>query len=128
MLSNFTQLQEETIGLGEEYRENNMLPCPELMNYMELHFNKHACFTYGTDDKLASFYAASVYYRAGIPKGLHIRREILEKFLRKKGYTMYWLISAERQLIVGSTALPNYKTYSFCAKYREGGSATWIKE
>lgn len=128
MLSNFTQLQEDIMGLADEYRENNMLPCPEIMDTMDLHFKRHACFTYGTDDKLASFYAATVYYRAGIPKGLHIRREILEKFLRKKGYSMYWLISAERQLIVGSTALPNYKTYSFCAKYREGGAVTWIKE
>ncbi len=41
---------------------------------------------------------------------------------------MYWIISAERQLIVGTTVVPNYKNYSFCAKYVEGGKLIWIKE
>lgn len=128
MLTNYIQLQENVIGLGNEYIEENMLPCPELMNTMDLHYNRHACFTYGTDDLLASFYASSEHYRAGIPKGLHLRRTILEEFLQTQGYTLYWLISAERQLMAGITALPNYKTYSFCAKYDEGGKIIWIKK
>ncbi len=128
MLTNYTQLQEDTMGLGDEDMEENMLPCPELMNTMGLHFKGHACFTYGMDNQLASFYASTVHYRAGIPKGLHFRRTVLEKFLRAKGYTLYWTISAERQLIAGVTALPNYKTYSFCVKYGEGGKLIWIKE
>lgn len=127
MLTSFSQLQEDTMGLDEEYNESNKLPCPELMNTMELHFKGHSCFTYGADKKLASFYAATTHYRAGIPKGLHIRRTVLERFLKIKGYTMYWTISAERQLIVGTTVVPNYKTYSFCAKYSEGGKLIWIK-
>lgn len=128
MLTNYTQLQEEAMGLGDEYKEENMLPCPELMNTMELHFKGHACFTYGTDDQLASFYASTIHYRAGIPQGLHLRRTVLEEFLHTKGYTLYWTISAERQLIAGVTVAPNYKTYSFCAKYGEGGKVDWIKE
>lgn len=128
MLTNYTQLQEETMGLGDEYTEENILPCPELMNTMKLHFKGHACFTYGTEEHLASFYASTIHYRAGIPKGLHIRRTVLEEFLRTKGYSLYWTISAERQLIVGTTVEPNYKTYSFCAKYGEGGNVNWIKE
>ncbi len=128
MLTNYTQLQENTMGLGNEYVEENMLPCPELMNTMELHFKGHACFTYGMDDQLASFYASTGHYRAGIPKGLHLRRTVLEKFLRAQGYTMYWTISAERQLVIGATPVPNYKTYFFCAKYGEGGKVDWIKE
>lgn len=128
MLTNYTQLQEEAIGFGDEYKGENMLPCPELMSTMQLHFKSHACFTYGKEDRLASFYASTIHYRAGIPKGLHIRRTLLEEFLRTKGYTMYWTISAERQLIVGATAIPKYKTYSFCAKYGEGGKVNWIKE
>lgn len=128
MLTNYTQLQEDTMGLGDEYREENMLPCPKLMNTMELHFKGHACFTYGMENHLASFYASTIHYRAGIPKGLHIRRTVLEEFLRTKGYTLYWTISAERQLIVDATVVPNYKTYSFCAKYGEGGNVNWIKE
>ena len=127
MLTNYTQLQEETMGLGDEYVEDNMLPCPELMTTMGLYFKGHACFTYGTDNQLASFYASTVHYRAGIPQGLHLRRTVLEEFLRTKGYTLYWTISAERQLIVGATVAPNYKTYSFCAKYSEGGKINWIK-
>lgn len=127
MVSNYTQLQENVIGLGDEYLEENILPCPELMNTMDLHFRNHACFTYGIDNLLASFYASTGHYRAGIPKGLHLRRTVLEEFLRTKGYTLYWFISAERQLIVGGTALHNYKTYSFCAKYVEGGNVIWIK-
>ena len=128
MLTNFTQLQENVIGLGRDYIEENMLPCPELMNTMNLHFNRHACFTYGTDDLLASFYVSNGHYRAGIPKGLHLRRTVLEEFLRTKGYALYWTISAERQLIVGTTVAPNYKTYFFCAKYIEGGKVKWIKD
>lgn len=128
MVSNYTQLQENVIGLGNEYIEDNILPCPELMNTMNLHFKSHACFTYGIDNLLASFYASTGHYRAGIPKGLHLRRTVLEKFLHTKGYTLYWFISAERQLIVGTTALPNNKTYSFCAKYVEGGNVIWIKD
>ena len=128
MLTNYIQLQEEAMGLGDEYKEENMLPCPELMNTMELHFKGHACFTYGTDDQLASFYASTIHYRAGIPQGLYLRRTVLEEFLHTKGYTLYWTISAERQLIVGVTVVPNYKTYSFCAKYGEGGKVDWIKE
>lgn len=127
MLTNYTQLQEDAIGLGDEYKGENMLPCPELMSTMQLYFKSHACFTYGKDDRLASFYASTIHYRAGIPKGLHIRRTVLEEFLHTKGYTMYWTISAERQLIVGATAIPKYKTYSFCAKYGEGGNVNWIK-
>ena len=95
---------------------------------MELHFKGHACFTYVMENHLASFYASTIHYRAGIPKGLHIRRTVLEEFLRTKGYTLYWTISAERQLIVDATVVPNYKTYSFCAKYGEGGNVNWIKE
>lgn len=128
MTTRFYQLQEDTMGLNDEYKESNKLPCPDLMNTMGLHFKGHSCFTYGSDNKLASFYASTIHYRAGIPKGLHIRRTILEKFLKAKGYTMYWLISAERQLIVGTTVVPNYKNYSFCAKYVEGGKLTWIKD
>ena len=128
MLTNYTQLQEDAMGLGDEYREENMLPCPKLMNTMELHFKGHACFTYVMENHLASFYASTIHYRAGIPKGLHIRRTVLEEFLRTKGYTLYWTISAERQLIVDATVVPNYKTYSFCAKYGEGGNVNWIKE
>lgn len=127
MLTNYTQLQEDALGLGEEYKGENMLPCPELMNTMQLHFKGHACFTYGADDSLASFYASTIHYRAGIPKGLHLRRTVLEEFLHTKGYTMYWAISAERQLLAGGAALPNYKTYSFCAKYGKGGKVNWIK-
>lgn len=110
------------------FTESNKLPCPELMNTMELHFKGHSCFTYGRDNKLTSFYASTMQYRAGIPKGLHIRRTVLEEFLKSKGYTMYWMILAERQLIVGATPIPNYKTYSFCAKYEDGGKVTWVKE
>ena len=128
MTTRFSQLQEDTMGLNDEYKESNKLPCPELMNTMGLHFKGHSCFTYGPDNKLASFYASTIHYRAGIPKGLHIRRTVLEKFLKAKGYTMYWLISAERQLIVGATVVPNYKNYSFCAKFVEGGKLTWIKD
>lgn len=128
MLTNYTQLQEEAIGFGDEYKGENMLPCPELMSTMQLHFKSHACFTYGKEERLASFYASTIHYREGIPKGLHIRRTVLEEFLRTKGYTMYWTISAERLLIVGATAIPKYKTYSFCAKYGEGGKVNWIKE
>lgn len=128
MTTRFSQLQEDTLGLNDEYKESNKLPCPELMNTMGLHFKGHSCFTYGPDNKLASFYASTIHYRAGIPKGLHIRRTVLEKFLKAKGYTMYWLISAERQLIVGATVVPNYKNYSFCAKFVEGGKLTWIKD
>ena len=128
MKTRFYQLQEDTMGLNDDYKESNKLPCPEIMTTMELHFKGHSCFTYGKDNKLASFYASTGHYRAGIPKGLHIRRTILEKFLKAKGYTMYWLISAERQLIVGTTVVPNYKNYSFCAKYAEGGKLTWIKD
>lgn len=113
MLTNFTQLQEDAMGLGDEYKEENMLPCPELMKTMELHSKSHACFIYGVDDHLASFYASTKYYRAGIPQGLHLRRTILEDFLRIKGYTMYWTISAERQLIAGVTVTPNCKSYFF---------------
>lgn len=126
MLTNYTQLQEEAMGLGDEYKEENLLPCPELMNTMGLHFKSRACFTYGPDDLLVSFYASTIHYRAGIPKGLHIRRTVLDEFLRTKGYTLYWIILAERQLIVGTT-VPNYKTYSFCAKYGEGGKVNWVK-
>lgn len=128
MLTNYTQLQENTMGLGDKYVEENILPCPELMNIMELHFKRHACFTYGTDDQLASFYASTGNYRAGIPKGLHLRRAVLEEFLYTQGYTMYWTISAERQLVIENTPVPNYKTYYFCAKYGEGGKVEWIKE
>lgn len=127
MLTNYTQFQHDTMGLGDEYKEINMLPCPELMNTMGLHFKGRACFTYGKDDLLVSFYASTVHYRAGIPKGLHIRRTVLDEFLRTKGYTLYWTISAERQLIFGA-AVPNYKTYSFCAKYGEGGEVNWVKD
>lgn len=128
MRTRFYQLQEDTTGLNDEYKESNKLPCPEIMTTMELHFKGHSCFTYGKDNKLASFYASTGHYRAGIPKGLHIRRAVLEEFLKVQGYTMYWLISAERQLIVGTTVVPNYKNYSFCAKYVEGGNLIWIKE
>ncbi|MDE7115177.1 MAG: trypsin-like peptidase domain-containing protein [Muribaculaceae bacterium] len=128
MTTRFYQLQEDTMGLNDEYKESNKLPCPELMNTMGLHFKGHSCFTYGKDNKLASFYASTGNYRAGIPKGLHIRRAVLEEFLKAQGYTMYWIISAERQLIVGTTVVPNYKNYSFCAKYVEGGKLIWIKE
>lgn len=128
MKTRFYQLQEDTMGLNDEYKESNKLPCPEIMTTMELHFKGHSCFTYGKDNKLASFYASTGHYRAGIPKGLHIRRAVLEEFLKVQGYTMYWLISAERQLIVGTTVVPNYKNYSFCAKYVEGGTLIWIKE
>ena len=128
MKTRFYQLQEDTMGLNDDYKESNKLPCPEIMTTMELHFKGHSCFTYGKDNKLASFYASNGHYRAGIPKGLHIRRAVLEEFLKVQGYTMYWLISAERQLIVGTTVVPNYKNYSFCAKYVEGGNLIWIKE
>ena len=128
MKTRFYQLQEDTMGLNDEYKESNKLPCPEIMTTMELHFKGHSCFTYGKDNKLASFYASTGHYRAGIPKGLHIRRTVLEEFLKVQGYTMYWLISAERQLIVGTTVVPNYKNYSFCAKYVEGGKLIWIKD
>lgn len=128
MLTNYTQLQEDSIGLGDKYKEENMLPCPELMSTMQLHFKSHACFTYGKDDRLASFYASTIHYREGIPKGLHIRRTVLEEYLHTKGYTMYWTISAERQLIAGAIALPIYKTYSFCAKYVKGGKIEWAKK
>ena len=128
MLTNYTQLQEETMGLGADYREVNMLPCPELMNTMKLHFKGHSCFTYGMNNQLASFYTSTNNYRAGIPEGLHVRRTVLEEFLRTKGYNMYWTISAERQLLYGFTALPNHKTYSFCARFCEGGKFTWIKK
>lgn len=128
MKTRFYQLQEDTMGLNDEYKESNKLPCPEIMDIMELHFKGHSCFTYGKDSKLASFYASTGNYRAGIPKGLHIRRAILEEFLKVQGYTMYWIISAERQLIVGTTVVPNYKNYSFCAKYVEGGKLIWIKD
>ena len=128
MKTRFYQLQEDTMGLNDEYKESNKLPCPEIMTTMELHFKGHSCFTYGKDNKLASFYASTGHYRAGIPKGLHIRRAVLEEFLKVQGYTMYWLISAERQLIVGTTVVPNYKNYSFCAKYVEGGNLIWIKD
>ena len=128
MMTSFSQLQEDTMGLNDEYGETNILPCPELMNSMELHFKGHSCFTYGPDNNLVSFYAPTGHYRAGIPKGLHIRRTVLEEFLKAQGYTMYWIISAERQLIVGTTVVPNYKNYSFCAKYVEGGKLIWIKE
>lgn len=127
MLTNYNQFQYNAMGLGDEYKEINMLPCPELMNTMGLHFKSRACFTYGPDDVLVSFYASTIHYRAGIPKGLHIRRTVLDEFLRTKGYTLYWIISAQRQLIVG-TAVPNNKTYSFCAKYGEGGKVNWVKE
>lgn len=128
MLTNYTQFQEDAMGLGDEYKGENMLPCPELMSTMQLHFKGHACFTYETDDQLASFYASTINYRAGIPQGLHLRRTVLEKFLSIKSYTLYWTISAERQLIAGGTAAPNNKTYSFCAKYSEGGKVNWIND
>lgn len=128
MKTRFYQLQEDTLGLNDEYKESNKLPCPELVNTMGLHFKGHSCFTYGPDNKLASFYASTGHYRAGIPKGLHIRRAVLEEFLKVQGYTMYWIISAERQLIVGTTVVPNYKNYTFCVKYVEGGKLIWIKD
>ena len=38
------------------------------MSTMQLHFKSHACFTYGKEERLASFYASTIHYREGILK------------------------------------------------------------
>lgn len=100
MLSYEAQLQEDWEGIDREYEyfSTAYAPCEEIMKQMKLYCSEMRGVVKSEGDD--SFAALNTEYGDGI-KGLFIRRDILNKFLSKNGYVMFYYVLGEKLLKLG---------------------------
>lgn len=100
MLSYEAQLQEDWEGIDreDEYFSTTYAPCEEIMKQMKLYCSEMRGIVKSEGDD--SFAALNTGHGDGI-KGLFIRRDILNKFLSKNGYVMFYYVLGEKLLKLG---------------------------
>lgn len=100
MLSYEAQLQEDWEGIDreDEYFSTAYAPCEEIMKQMKLYCSEMRGIVKSEGDD--SFAALNTGHGDGI-KGLFIRRDILNKFLSKNGYVMFYYVLGEKLLKLG---------------------------
>lgn len=100
MLSYEAQLQEDWEGIGRdnEYFSTAYAPCEELMEQLGLYCSEVRGIVKSESDNNV---VALNTERGNCINGLFIRRDALNKFLRKNGYAMFYYVLGEKFLKLG---------------------------
>ncbi len=119
MLSYETQLQEDWEGIGRkrEYHSTVYMPCEEIMKQMGLYCSEvRGVIRRETDDVVMALNTG----HGNCINGLFVRRDLLNEYLRKNNYAMFYYVLGEKVLrLGGSNAI--MKDLSGAYRYMEDG-------
>ena len=96
LLAYRAQLQEDWEGIEDkdEYLSTVYFPCEEMMQVMKLYCSEHRGIIKDPSGKVAGI---NIEVRNGM-HGLFVRRDILNKFLIKQNYEMFYYVTGEKTL------------------------------
>lgn len=94
-------LNEFTLDCSHSGSVSVKLPCKWLVNNMDLHHNKHLDGRFFNKQANLVTLATSIFEDT-FPSALLIDKQAFINFLNKNGYTIFWTLLGEKQLIGGS--------------------------
>lgn len=98
-LSYEAQLQEDWEGIGrdDEFLRTVYMPCPEMMEQMDLYCSEIRGIIKTSDGAVAAINTD----HGNCINGLFVRRDILNQYLEQNGYVMFYYVLGEKVLNLG---------------------------
>ena len=123
-LSYEAQLQEDWEGIGRdnEFLSTVYMPCVELMEQMNMYCSEIRGVIKTTDESVAALNTG----HGNCINGLFIRRDILNEYLKRNGYVMFYYVLGEKILQIGEMK-SNIKDLSAAYKYQSDNEAIVIQ-
>lgn len=126
MLSYEAQLQENWEGIGREneYLSTVYAPCEEMMEQMGLYCSEvRGVVKSEHDDTVVALNTG----HGNCINGLFIRQDVLNEYLRRNGYVMFYYVLGEKFLKLGEMNA-HIKDLSAAYRYREDGGVVEIQK
>lgn len=98
-LSYEAQLQEDWDGIGREneFLSTAYMPCVEMMEQMGLYCSERRGVIKATDGSVAALNTGN----GNCVNGLFVRRDILNDYLKRNGYVMFYYVLGEKSIRIG---------------------------
>lgn len=112
-----SQLQENWNGTNKDYSSTTLLPNHQIMNEFELKIKKERGLFYNKLDEVVAVYN---YPNKKGKKGLYMRQDLLDEYMKINNLTMVYSILGEKSLRSKSMTYGIYKDMSGSYKYSNG--------
>lgn len=109
-------LWEEQYDASKEDSISWTVPCPEIIDDLQLQQMQADCFYYDKDNQLAAFDTKLINQKGGFV----IRKDLLDQFLQRKNLQLLWLIDGAKEVHAKSLSIDRWSDWAGVLIYNNG--------